>query len=514
MKIRYKIYLVFGLLIISLSLLQQFFVMQIKKKDFYFQESLRWQKHALSIEQLDNLMAKYIDGILDYILLQKNKYLNEINFLEKNIIFKVEKNIALSKDFSKYEKDNAFLIKNLFLQSMNLTKKITSGVQKKNITEATLIYEKQLEPLLADKLRNIISKRVSEELQEQKKIEKKANETYHQALNTIYLMALWVLVLSGASLFLLVYNMYQNIIALQKGTQIIAKGNLNHKIDINSKDEFKELAISFNEMSEQLLKSKELLEEKVHDRTLELEKALQYLKDTQNQLLHMEKLAAIGKVAAGLAHEINTPLTSIAGYSEALLKHIEKGINNSSINEHQQYLNIIKEQAFYCKQIVQTLLDYARPIKTTYNMEIDLNNILQESIIPLNLNINKKNLKVVWDLKQNIIIESYPDTLKQVFLNIIRNAVESSFENREIVISSEVINNSALVCIKDYGYGIDEENLPKIFDPFFTTKSSQEGTGLGLAIAENIIKSYKGTISVESKKNQGTTFKIYLPLKI
>ena len=81
-------------------------------------------------------------------------------------------------------------------------------------------------------------------------------------------------------------------------------------------------------------------------------------------------------------------------------------------------------------------------------------------------------------------------------------------------VSAEVINNSALVCIKDYGSGIDEETLSKIFDPFFTTKSSHEGTGLGLAIVENIIKSYKGTISVESKKNQGTTFKIYLPLKI
>lgn len=244
-----------------------------------------------------------------------------------------------------------------------------------------------------------------------------------------------------------------------------------------------------------------------------LEGALKSLKDTQEQLQHVEKLASIGQLAAGVAHEMNNPLGTILLYSSLLSQEIEEKLGTTQSVED---LKTIIEETNRCRNIVSNLLNFARQGKLKLS-KVKINNVLQDIIKTLNLKY--KNSGILINLNSNdkqFIIDADRDQIKQVFLNIMNNACEALEESvdKRIDIYLYEKDNNLVVEVKDTGCGIPEENIKKLFTPFFTTKKMGQGTGLGLAITYGIIKMHKGDIRVQSELNKGSNFIITLPKEI
>ena len=242
----------------------------------------------------------------------------------------------------------------------------------------------------------------------------------------------------------------------------------------------------------------------------ELKIAYDNLSDTEEQLKVAEKLASIGQLAAGVAHEINNPLGTILLYASMLKKDLEKIYNNDQKTED---LELIVEEANRCKNIVANLLNFARQGKLNLK-EVDLIETLREVLKPFTVNPTYKLIDFKFDVIENIyIITGDEDQLKQVFINIIKNACDSMIESAQkelkIILSSD--QTIFKIEVSDTGNGIPKENQSKVFTPFFTTKSIGKGTGLGLAISYGIIKMHKGNITFTTEVGKGTTFRVVLP---
>ncbi len=244
-----------------------------------------------------------------------------------------------------------------------------------------------------------------------------------------------------------------------------------------------------------------------------LELAYSELKETQDQLHSAEKLASIGQLAAGVAHEINNPLGTILLYASMLKREVEKKKEEAQSSED---LSMIIEEANRCKGIVANLLNFARQGK------LRIGNVILNEVIVSVVKATRKNPQfcdiqiIVNDLSGNLSIEADHDQVKQVMINLITNACEAmeDSEKKELRIKLSVETDYLIIEIADSGCGVPEENINKLFTPFFTTKKMGKGTGLGLAITYGIIKMHKGDITVKSVINEGTIFKIKLPKKI
>ncbi len=251
-----------------------------------------------------------------------------------------------------------------------------------------------------------------------------------------------------------------------------------------------------------------------------------YLKDVtsqkqlEQQLIRSEKLASLGTLVAGIAHEINNPLGIIAGYSEALLDRAKEKslLENKEFEDFPEYLETVHNEIFRCKGILRSLLDFARPSGGTFR-DLDINELIKEVI--LLVNHRAKQLKHNIELKLNRDLPKIyadPGSLRQLFMNLIINSIYFTPSGGSIVITTEMDSlqqgaDIIRVSVSDTGAGISGENLEKIFDPFFTTKPVGEGTGLGLSICHKIVESHNGTIDCESEAGRGTTFVIRFPTK-
>lgn len=244
-----------------------------------------------------------------------------------------------------------------------------------------------------------------------------------------------------------------------------------------------------------------------------LESAYKELKETQEQLHSAEKLASIGQLAAGVAHEINNPLGSIMLYASMLKKKVEKSSNDQQSSDD---LKLIMEEANRCKNIVANLLNFARQGKLKLS-NVNVADLISSCIKSIKVNPEFVQISFsVNELSDDLIIEGDSDQLKQVFLNLLVNAGEA-VESGTVKLVTVNVNRdkeNLFADIIDSGCGIPQENLNKIFTPFFTTKKMGKGTGLGLAITYGIIKMHKGEIKVKSVEGKGTTFTIKLPLKL
>ena len=312
--------------------------------------------------------------------------------------------------------------------------------------------------------------------------------------------------------------------SLVEVTDQISKGDLSKTVDVNCKDEFGHLAESFNRMIESLKKSQEeieeynrTLEEKIIERTSELE-------DAQAQLIQSEKMAAIGQLAAGVAHELNNPLGGILGYAQFALEKIEsrnlEQLTAKDMEAYKRYLRDIETQSRRCKAIVQNLLKFSRTSQIVEFQEIDLNQTIEETLtfIDHQLMMHQISLKKIFD-KNLPKMQGNPGQLQQVFTNIIINAMHASQPGSEITLSTRFLPalgefpGAVEIAVADQGVGISEENLKKIFEPFFTTKEVGKGTGLGLSVSYGIVKEHGGEIKFKSKCGEGTTFTVILPLE-
>lgn len=254
------------------------------------------------------------------------------------------------------------------------------------------------------------------------------------------------------------------------------------------------------EMQESLRRWNEELEEKVKQRTEELE-------NIQKQLIQAEKLATMGTLAGGVAHEINNPLTAILTNVQ-MLKMDAKG------DDLESFL-LIEQGAKRCQTIVQKLMKYARkPAEQDLMKELDLNAVIQDTLTFLSYQLEQENIKLVKRFGSLHKIKGIPNELEQVFTNILLNAkdaVKAAKYSGVIEISTYERNGFMCAEIKDDGIGISKEHLSKVFDPFFTTKDVGKGTGLGLSITYGIVEKHGGKIEASSQQGKGSIFTISLP---
>jgi two-component system NtrC family sensor kinase len=287
----------------------------------------------------------------------------------------------------------------------------------------------------------------------------------------------------------------------------IALGDLSHRVHSEGQDEISQLAQAFNRMTEDLHDAREdltqwgrTLERRVEERTLQL-------REMQDQLIRSEKLASLGKMAAGVAHEINNPLTSILINTHLLLEDI--GDHDVS----REPLTLIADETVRCAQIVNGLLDFARQTPSQV-VHVDINDIIERTIQLLEKQASVRNISIEKFLDRSLpAIDLDKNKIQQVFSNLAINAFEAMPEGGTLTITSRLSRDGTGfdIIVKDTGIGIPAENIPKLFDPFFTTKSW--GTGLGLAVSYGIIRQRGGTINVQSEVGRGTSFTVRIPLE-
>ena len=288
----------------------------------------------------------------------------------------------------------------------------------------------------------------------------------------------------------------QPILQLAEGAKAIGSGNLDHRISITSKNEVGALAKEFNQMATKLKESYSNLEQKVEERTA--------------QLLRAERLAAVGELAAEVAHEINNPLGGLRNFASMLENEPE------NTQQTKKYAALILEGLKRVEIIVKRLLTFSRP----YSLQMsdkNINYIINNSIKFIEYRIEPCHITIKKDLNETIpYVYIDADNISQVLINIMVNALESMPDGGTLTIKTDTCkehDNCVTVCIADTGCGIREELKDKIFEPFFTTKNKEgeKGLGMGLAISKRIIEDHHGKINVESNIGKGTTFRICLP---
>jgi len=370
-------------------------------------------------------------------------------------------------------------------------------------------------------------------------------ESRRVILVTVILDAI-VLIVFGS--FLLSRVLVKPIKDLLRLTQKISDGDFSQKIDVTSTNEIGQLIGSFNRMIERLGENQESLENYLES----LESANKQLKQAQEELIRTEKLASIGRFAAGVAHEVGNPLGAILGYTGILQK---EGMDHE---EARDYLKRIEKEIERINRIVRELLDFARPSKFEIKA-VQVNKILESTLSLLSYQKNFKNIETQLDMQPDLpLIKGDESQLSQVFINIILNAVDAMPDGGilRIQTGTGVVENpdperlpgiysrrrkndpmesdysrmrrtdplAALlrrfsegnrmvrIRISDTGTGIKKEDLENVFDPFFTTKAPDKGTGLGLSVSLKIVESLGGEIKVESEVGKGSTFEVYLPV--
>ncbi len=277
------------------------------------------------------------------------------------------------------------------------------------------------------------------------------------------------------------------------------------------------------------------LEQRVDERTKELKAAndelrhtLQNLQIAQTQLIQTEKMASLGSLVAGVAHEINTPIGIGVTAASHLKKITEKlkslyTANTIRKNDLDDFIintldscDIILANIWRASEIITSFKDVAVDQSSEFRRDFNIKKYLEEILISLHPNIKKTHHKIIIECNDNLVINNFPGLFCQIITNLIMNSLIHAFASRDdgtIIIDIEKSDTDIILLFSDNGIGIPSENLSKIFDPFFTTKRGEGGTGLGLNIVYNIIlQKLKGTISVESEPGNGTIFKISFPV--
>jgi two-component system NtrC family sensor kinase len=306
---------------------------------------------------------------------------------------------------------------------------------------------------------------------------------------------------------------------LEGGAKRLASGNLEQPIPVRSADEFGQLAASFNAMTKALKNSQQelqqwgrTLEEKVQKRTRELRIA-------EAEAVRGEKLASVGLLAAGIAHELNNPLTGVLTFTSLLRKKTPDGSPDA------EDLDLVIRETKRCAAIIRRLLDFARE-KAPEKKFANLNQVIEDTARIIERPASFRDIEITLDLAPDLPpVWVDADLIKQVVMNMLVNAQHAIEHEGSIVVRSRRCPQPKSagpgaeavpmveISIVDTGCGIPEKNLKRIFDPFFTSKEVGKGTGLGLSVSHGIVSAHGGLIEVESAVGKGSTFRIYLPIE-
>ncbi len=297
---------------------------------------------------------------------------------------------------------------------------------------------------------------------------------------------------------------------LVHGMKKVAAGNLDYSVTIKSRDEIGILAKAFNSMIKDIKAARDQRELWTQTLEAEVAKKTEEIRKTHVGLVQTEKLASLGRMAAGVAHEINNPLTGVVTFAHLMKKRVPPDSLDA------EDLNIIIEQTERCAKIIKNLLTFARATPSEKG-KANINNVLSQTIYMVKNQEKFHNIKFDINIDDSQFITlGDPSQFQQIFLNMLINAADAMNERGTIAIATRRVteDNKPYVEIEftDTGSGIKEEDMPKLFEPFFTTKPVGKGTGLGLSVSHGIVKHLSGDIKIKSAVGKGTSFFVKLPL--
>lgn len=364
------------------------------------------------------------------------------------------------------------------------TRKATGSIQGQIAAEREINYQKAVKDFapIASSVRQSMEERIY--------------SATLQALGFIIIGAL----LGG---MLIVHTIVKPLRRLSNATQAIARGDFSQRVLVpKGRDEIQDLALSFNRMAEAL------------------ELSRNELNNAQAQLIQSSKLASLGTLASGVAHELNQPLAIIRAIAQQNLNGIENGglgTMQNDLDTLKEDLQVIERQTSRMSQIIMHLRTFAR--KSPQEMEhVNLNNIAQNALILLREQLRQRGIALIEQYDEHLPdVLGDANALEQILINLLTNArdVLEEKEDAQVTLFSRLIEENnhvwAEICVRDNGPGIPEEIRTQIFDPFFTTKEAGKGTGLGLSISYEIAQRHQGLLWVESERHMGTTFILRLP---
>ena len=347
----------------------------------------------------------------------------------------------------------------------------------------------------------------------------KIHDDLDQSINDsrrAYQVSLWIIVPSSGIGLLMTAGLlhwfygwiFYPIRDLEAGVSLLARGDFNHRIDVKSGDEMESLGQAFNEMTRRLRELYTDLARQVNERS--------------RQLVRSERLASVGFLAAGVAHEINNPIAGIAFCSEALESRLKELTtiaskfsgqeNHPCIVDFARYLKLIQEEAFRCKNITEKLLDFSRT--TEHKREAVSLPKLVQSVLDVTMHLqNSKGKKIEIREEQPAKAWINAEEIKSVILNLVVNGLDSMDDGGILTVFIRERDGQAELAIKDTGIGMSQEVLENIFEPFFTQNRTGKGTGLGLTISHKIIQQHGGEIEASSAgPGLGSVFTVRLPL--
>jgi signal transduction histidine kinase len=333
------------------------------------------------------------------------------------------------------------------------------------------------------------------------------------------------------------------VLALRDAANKVGDGDLTQRVTNTSNDEIGELASAFNNMVVDLAKAREELREAnitLGSTNEQLQATVEDLKATQEQLVQSEKMASLGQLTAGIAHEINNPINFVTANIQPLKEDLqdilrvlgryddlvrEKGLQNEfkeiealkqeaqidyTLKEVTDLLRGIEDGATRTSEIVKGLRNFSRLDQNVYR-KANLNESLESTLTLLHSSY-KNRIEIVREFGQLQEVDCYPGKINQVFMNLLSNAIQAIPEQGKIFITTSQLEDCVRISIRDTGTGMSDDVRKKIFDPFFTTKDVGKGTGLGLSISFGILQKHRGDIDVFSEVGKGTEFVITIPV--
>lgn len=335
-----------------------------------------------------------------------------------------------------------------------------------------------------------------------------ARGEYHTLIGMTWATSIMSVVMLGILVRLFYTWVFQPLRVLVTGSRVVASGNFEHRISLNSHDEMAELATALNDMTTRFCEIRDDLDQQVKQRTKEV--------------VRSEQLASVGFLAAGVSHEINNPLAIIAWSAEALESRVHDIIyaddmkaddeHNEEVTVLKNYLRRIQDEAFRCKGITEKLLDFSR-IGDVEHHDTDLRE-LAENVIEMVKHLGSyRNKQVEFRCHEQVVACVNSQEITQVLLNLITNALDSLDEDGTVTVELSLYRGQARLIVRDDGCGMTSEVLEHLFEPFFTRRRDGQGTGLGLSISYRIVIDHGGKIEATSDgPGTGSQFCVILPL--